>query len=68
MFIFNQYAKIRDDEKQTHIGTQQDLNLVFSLLKCFMFLQSICTDSVSRFCFLNVKEIIITDKVIWLVA
>lgn len=35
MFIFTQYAKIRDDEKQTHIGTQQDLNLVFFPIEIF---------------------------------
>lgn len=30
MFIFTQYCEITDDEKQAHIGTQQDVNLAFS--------------------------------------
>lgn len=38
MFIFTQYAKITDDEKQAHVSTQRDLNLAFSHYTDFMFL------------------------------
>lgn len=30
MFILTQYAKITDDVKQAHIGSQQDFILAFS--------------------------------------